>query len=250
MIHEKCLFSYLVNVFTGLWQNHDRLCVFVCVVWLLQNHDAMCVCVVWLLQNQSELSLDDCLRLFMKEEELEAEERPVSALATSFLSGWVGGSSVGWVSDWKARRNTDVGLIPWCGKGFFSRSQISLLVPESWSLVIKMVLTKCRWDRSGIWIHNLCFLHFSAIVQYLGDLPQKAAHAMSFLRVMYILYLLQASSSWDKLSQRTAWRTGHSVFVFNLFFIGCSKKGTFWTCLTQLWHHCIVDLMRKKNDRK
>ena len=127
MIHEKCLFSYLVNVFAGLWQNHDRLCIF-CGVWLLQSHDAICVYVVWLLQNQSELSLDDCLRLFMKEEELEAEERPVSTLATSFLLGWVGSSSVGWVSDWKARQNTDVGLIPWCDKGFFSWSQISLLV--------------------------------------------------------------------------------------------------------------------------
>jgi ubiquitin C-terminal hydrolase len=28
-------------------------------------------------QNRTEVSLDDCLRLFMKEEELEAEERPV-----------------------------------------------------------------------------------------------------------------------------------------------------------------------------
>ena len=67
MIHEKCLFSYLVNVVAGLWQNHDAMCVCVvwllwnhdafclCVVWLLRNHDAMCVCVVWLLRNHEAM---------------------------------------------------------------------------------------------------------------------------------------------------------------------------------------------------
>nr|KAG5692572.1 hypothetical protein BaRGS_024132 [Batillaria attramentaria] len=34
-------------------------------------------------KNKSELSLDDCLRLFMKEEELEAEERPLSPSSQS-----------------------------------------------------------------------------------------------------------------------------------------------------------------------
>ena len=37
--------------------------------------------------------------------------------------GW-GGSSAGRVSGWKARRNTDTGLIHRCGKGFFSQSQV------------------------------------------------------------------------------------------------------------------------------
>ena len=35
-----------------------------------------------------------------------------------------GGSSVGRISDWKARLNTDMGLGPRCSKGFFSQSQL------------------------------------------------------------------------------------------------------------------------------
>ena len=35
-----------------------------------------------------------------------------------------GNSSVDWASDWKARRNTDMGSSPRCGKGFLSWSQL------------------------------------------------------------------------------------------------------------------------------
>lgn len=39
-------------------------------------------------QNRHELNLEDCIKLFMKEEELAAEERPVSFL--KFSAHWLG----------------------------------------------------------------------------------------------------------------------------------------------------------------
>ena len=43
---------------------------------------------------------------------------------TDIQRTWGRGSSVGRASDWKARRNTDAGSSPRCGKGFFSQSQL------------------------------------------------------------------------------------------------------------------------------
>ena len=51
-----------------------------------------------------------------------------------------GDSLAGRASDWKVRRNTDMGLSPRCGNGSFSQSQLSLqtLLPCLYSLCVKL----------------------------------------------------------------------------------------------------------------
>ena len=84
-----------------------------CLHWLLFQRRIECGCL-WSVVRKRELAKCFTFNIEVRGIRVSVEERRT----------WGGCSSVGKVSDWNARRNTDAGSSPGRGTGFFSQIQV------------------------------------------------------------------------------------------------------------------------------